>query len=82
MSSRVYGLAFGCFFAFLLSNWQSRKWPLIISFVMNLAGGGLSILITVPICGIQIACFGRFLSGIGSGLAHVCELFAINLQKY
>ena len=52
------------------------------SFVINLVGGGLSALICMPGCGIQIACLGRFLSGIGSGLAHVGQIILEKLFNF
>ncbi|KAL7077083.1 hypothetical protein ACQ4LE_004016 [Meloidogyne hapla] len=71
VSARIYGLAFGCFGAFLLSNFQNRKRPLLFAFLLNLLGGALSSLIRLPQIGIQLAFIGRFLSGIGSGVAHI-----------
>ncbi|KAL3074202.1 hypothetical protein niasHS_015032 [Heterodera schachtii] len=71
VSARSYGIAFGCFCAFLCSDCPSRKWPLICSFLISFAGGILCMLIRVPDFGIFLCCLGRFLSGLGSGLAQV-----------
>uniref|UniRef100_A0A914KIV2 Major facilitator superfamily (MFS) profile domain-containing protein n=1 Tax=Meloidogyne incognita TaxID=6306 RepID=A0A914KIV2_MELIC len=71
VSARIYGLAFGCFGVFLISNLQNRKRPLLFAFLLNLLGGALSSLIRLPQIGIQLAFIGRFLSGIGSGVAHI-----------
>uniref|UniRef100_A0A915NXX9 Major facilitator superfamily (MFS) profile domain-containing protein n=1 Tax=Meloidogyne floridensis TaxID=298350 RepID=A0A915NXX9_9BILA len=45
--------------------------PLLFAFLLNLLGGALSSLIRLPQIGIQLAFIGRFLSGIGSGVAHI-----------
>uniref|UniRef100_A0A914HZ91 Major facilitator superfamily (MFS) profile domain-containing protein n=1 Tax=Globodera rostochiensis TaxID=31243 RepID=A0A914HZ91_GLORO len=71
VSARSYGIAFGCFCAFLCSDCPSRKWPLVGSFLISFIGGILCMLIKVPEFGIAICCLGRFLSGLGSGLAQV-----------
>ncbi|KAI1725783.1 sugar transporter domain-containing protein [Ditylenchus destructor] len=73
VSSRIYGLAVGCMISLLLANCSSRRKPLIWALSLNLIGGLLTALIMyIPSqLGVTVSCIGRFLSGIGSGVAQV-----------
>lgn len=57
----------------LLTNCSTRKRPLLVALAMNLVGGVLvGFLAHLPnVVGVRLACMGRFVSGVGSGVAQV-----------
>ncbi|KAH7696869.1 UVT-7 protein, partial [Aphelenchoides avenae] len=71
VSSRIYGVAVGCFVSLLLSSYSSRKGPLIGALAMNFLGGVMSGLVVYVPFGVFVACLGRFINGVGSGIAQV-----------
>jgi MFS family permease len=71
VSSRIYGVAVGCFLSILLFNGSARKMPLVIALLMDLLGGLMCFLIVYFPSGVYVAIFGRFINGIGSGIAQV-----------
>uniref|UniRef100_A0A0K0EXE4 MFS domain-containing protein n=1 Tax=Strongyloides venezuelensis TaxID=75913 RepID=A0A0K0EXE4_STRVS len=71
VSARIYGLAVGCILTILISNKFSRKWPMFWATLLCLIGAILSAFIKHGHFGLYLAVFGRFLNGIGSGLAQV-----------
>lgn len=77
VSSRIYGLALGCFLSVFLADQPSRKQPLITALAINLIGGAISGLIVYVKHGVFVACIGRFINGIGSGIAQVIGLSMI-----
>lgn len=77
VSCRIYGSACGCLIAVFLSNCSLRKKPLIFALIVNLVGGLLSASMAYwpTTKGVYFACLGRFLSGMGSGIAQVCSIY-------
>ncbi|CAB3401120.1 unnamed protein product [Caenorhabditis bovis] len=68
VSSRIYGLAVGCFIAVLLSHRNGRKLSVILGVVLDIIGVIMSLLITYIPYGVGVATAGRLLNGIGQGL--------------
>ncbi|KAI6233672.1 MFS domain-containing protein [Aphelenchoides fujianensis] len=76
-ASRIYGLAVGCFLSVFLANQPSRKYPLITALALNFFGGAVSGLVRHVPHGVFVSCVGRFINGIGSGIAQVIGLAMI-----
>ncbi|CAI5455321.1 unnamed protein product [Caenorhabditis angaria] len=68
VSSRIYGLAIGCFIAVLLSHKNGRKLPVIVGTILDVIGVVLTLLITYIPSGVMVATFGRLINGIGQGM--------------
>ncbi|KAI6236002.1 MFS domain-containing protein [Aphelenchoides besseyi] len=77
VASRIYGLAAGCFLSVFLANQPSRKVPLITALALNFFGGAVSGLIMHVPHGVFVSCLGRFINGVGSGIAQVIGLAMI-----
>lgn len=60
---------------FIIADQPSRKQPLITALALNFFGGAMSGLIVHVEHGVFVACAGRFINGIGSGIAQVFILF-------
>ncbi|KAK6765801.1 hypothetical protein RB195_025614 [Necator americanus] len=68
VSSRIYGLAFGCFASIFLSRQRGRKFPVVLGSVLDLVGILLT-LVTVHVrLGMVAATIGRFINGCGQGI--------------
>ncbi|EYC03521.1 hypothetical protein Y032_0093g2636 [Ancylostoma ceylanicum] len=68
VSSRIYGLAFGCFVSIFMSRRHGRKFPVVLGSVLDLVGILLT-LVTVHIrLGMVAATIGRFINGCGQGI--------------
>jgi len=77
VSSRIYGLAVGCVLSVFLANQPFRKQALITALSLNFFGGVSCGLIVHVKHGVFLACVGRFISGIGSGITQVIGLAMI-----
>ncbi|KJH40092.1 hypothetical protein DICVIV_13984 [Dictyocaulus viviparus] len=69
VSSRIYGLAFGCFMSVLLPTRHNRKFPMILGCVLDLIGILLTLLTVYVRMGMAAATIGRFVNGCGQGIA-------------
>ncbi|EFO82655.1 CRE-SLCF-2 protein [Caenorhabditis remanei] len=68
VSSRIYGLAIGCFIAVLLSHQHGRKLPVVVGTILDVIGVILTLLITYVPHGVTVATMGRLINGIGQGM--------------
>ncbi|CAI2357053.1 unnamed protein product [Caenorhabditis sp. 36 PRJEB53466] len=68
VSSRIYGLALGCFVAVLLSHQHGRKLPVVVGTILDVIGVVLTLLITYIPHGVTVATIGRLINGIGQGM--------------
>lgn len=68
VSSRIYGLAIGCFIAVLLSHRHGRKLPVVVGTILDVIGVILTLLITYVPNGVAVATAGRLINGIGQGM--------------
>ncbi|ULT81763.1 hypothetical protein L5515_017495 [Caenorhabditis briggsae] len=68
VSSRIYGLAIGCFIAVLLSHRHGRKLPVVVGTILDVIGVILTLLITYVPHGVTVATIGRLINGIGQGM--------------
>ncbi|EGT29920.1 CBN-SLCF-2 protein [Caenorhabditis brenneri] len=68
VSSRIYGLAIGCFIAVLLSHRHGRKLPVVVGTILDVIGVVLTLLITYVPHGVSVATIGRLINGIGQGM--------------
>ncbi|CAJ0565143.1 unnamed protein product, partial [Mesorhabditis spiculigera] len=68
VSSRIYGLAVGCFLSVLFSNRFGRRTPILIGTLLDIFGVVLSALTVYLPGGVTAAVVGRFINGIGQGI--------------
>ncbi|CAJ0954072.1 unnamed protein product, partial [Mesorhabditis belari] len=68
VSSRIYGLAVGCFLSIYFSNKYGRRMPILIGTVMDIIGVFLTVLTVYMPGGVSVAVVGRFINGIGQGI--------------
>uniref|UniRef100_A0A8R1I9J1 MFS domain-containing protein n=1 Tax=Caenorhabditis japonica TaxID=281687 RepID=A0A8R1I9J1_CAEJA len=68
VSSRIYGLAIGCFVAVLMSHRHGRKVPVVVGTIFDVIGVILTLLITYVPHGVTVATIGRLINGIGQGM--------------
>ncbi|KAK6032773.1 transporter, major facilitator family protein, partial [Ostertagia ostertagi] len=68
VSSRIYGLAFGCFASIFLSRRHDHKFPVVLGSVLDLIGILLTLLTLNVKIGMMAATVGRFINGCGQGI--------------
>uniref|UniRef100_A0A1I7UAC5 MFS domain-containing protein n=1 Tax=Caenorhabditis tropicalis TaxID=1561998 RepID=A0A1I7UAC5_9PELO len=68
VSSRIYGLAIGCFIAVLLSHRHGRKLAVVVGTILDVIGVILTLLIKYVPQGVLVATIGRLINGIGQGM--------------
>ncbi|VDO56879.1 unnamed protein product [Haemonchus placei] len=68
VSSRIYGLAFGCFASIFLSRRHDHKFPVMLGSVLDLVGILLTLFTVNVKFGMVAATIGRFINGCGQGI--------------
>ncbi|VDL62426.1 unnamed protein product [Nippostrongylus brasiliensis] len=68
VSSRIYGLAFGCFVSICLSKKHNMKFPVVLGAGLDLIGILLTLLTVYVRMGMVAATIGRFINGCGQGI--------------
>ncbi|VDK44769.1 unnamed protein product [Cylicostephanus goldi] len=68
VSSRIYGLAFGCFISIYFSKLHGRKYPVVLGTALDLVGILLTLLTVHIRLGMVAATVGRFINGCGQGI--------------